>query len=73
MKNPTVWSIYKNVRLSIQNSEATAFIAMSILKDLYDKGSTVGGAAFVAWRVMEMEDIKKNLGCTLKATTGNGC
>ncbi|MEE4602267.1 MAG: hypothetical protein V2J65_13385 [Desulfobacteraceae bacterium] len=71
MKNPTVWSIYKNVRLSIQNSEATAFIAMSILEDLYDKGSTVGGAAFVAWRVME--DIKENLGCTLKATAVNGC
>ncbi|MGD1972843.1 MAG: hypothetical protein PVH37_05080 [Desulfobacterales bacterium] len=46
MKNPTVWSIYKNVRLSIQNSEATAFIAMSILEDLYDKGSTAGGAAY---------------------------
>jgi hypothetical protein len=71
MKNPTVWSIYKNVRLSIQNSEATAFIAMSILEDLYDKGSTVGGAAFVAWR--GMEDIKENLGCTLKATAVNGC
>jgi hypothetical protein len=46
MKIPTVWSIYKNVRLSIQNSEATAFIAMDILEDLYDKGSTAGGAAY---------------------------
>ena len=35
MKIPTVWSIYKNVRLSIQNSEGPAFTAMRILEEYF--------------------------------------
>jgi len=35
MKIPTVWSIYKKVRLSIQNSEATVFAGRRILEGYF--------------------------------------
>jgi len=59
--------------LSIQNSEATAFTAMRILADLYDKRQQATSVVLpiIAWRVRA--DMNENLGCTLKATAGNGC